>query len=136
MPTQEDILSKAKELGSLVAASEQAARLTAAAARLRNDASARQVMAAFNQLIQALSMKEQTGQPITPEERNQLERAQTALASHLAVQAYQQAQVAYVQLMRDLDDALTSAGPDPLASPFSTPQSTTGPAAVAGGLIR
>jgi cell fate (sporulation/competence/biofilm development) regulator YlbF (YheA/YmcA/DUF963 family) len=126
----ETLLAKAAELGKLIAAHEAAKQLTAATQKIRSDASATQAIQNFNRLLQTLSMKEQSGMPIEPAEKRQLETLQQAVATNIALRSFQTAQVAYVDLMRQVDEALTSAGPDPMAGPGSQePQPASAPPA-------
>lgn len=122
MATQEEIIKLAGDLGELIAQSEQAKQLTDAGERLKSDVTARQAVQNFNQLLQSLSMKEQTGQPIEVSEKKQLEQMQQNISTNITIQAFQQAQMNYVQLMRDVDKALTEAGPNPMANPAQEPQ--------------
>ncbi len=117
MATTEELIAKAAELGKLIAAHESAKGLVAATAKLKSDPSATQAVQKFNQLLQTLGMKEQAGLPIEVAEKRQLEELQQTVATNLSLRSFQAAQVAYVELMRQVDEALTSAGPDPLAVP-------------------
>lgn len=117
MATTEELIAKAKELGLLIAQHEAAKGLVSATAKLKGDASATQAIQGFNRLLQTLSMKEQAGMPIDANEKRQLESLQQTVATNLSLRAFQSAQVSYVELMRQVDEALTSAGPDPLAVP-------------------
>lgn len=128
MATTEELIAKAAELGKLIAEHDAAKQLIAATARIRSDASAGQAIQNFNRLLQNLSMKEQSGLPIEPAEKRQLETLQQAVATNITLRAFQTAQVAYVDLMRQVDEALTSAGPDPLAAPGGAePQAPAAP---------
>lgn len=117
MATTEELIAKAAELGKLIAQHEAAKNLASATAKLKSDPSATQAIQGFNRLLQTLAMKEQAGMPIEPAEKRQLENLQQTVATNLSLRAFQTAQVAYVDLMRQVDEALTSAGPDPLAVP-------------------
>ncbi len=121
MATTEELIAKAAELGKLIAAHESAKGLVAATAKLKADPSATQAVQKFNQLLQTLGMKEQSGLPIEVAEKRQLEDLQQQVATNLSLRSFQAAQVAYVELMRSVDEALTSAGPDPLAVPGTQP---------------
>lgn len=121
MPTQEELLTKARELGQMIADSAEAKALTSSVQKLKSDPSAQKAISDFNKLLQTLAIKEQSGLPIEPAEKRQLEAAQQAVATNLTLRGYQQAQVGYVDLMRKVDEALTSAGPDPLATPGAEP---------------
>ena len=129
MSTTETLLSEAGKLGKLIAEHEAAKNLLAATQKLRADPSATQAIQGFNRLLQTLGMKEQSGLPIEPAEKRQLENLQQTVATNLSLRAYQAAQVAYVDLMRQVDEALTSAGPDPLATPGAEQPKAAAPAA-------
>lgn len=130
--TTEELLAKAAELGKLIAEHQAAKDLAAATQKIRSDASATQAIQNFNRLLQTLGMKEQSGLPIEVAEKRQLESLQQAVATNLTLRSFQTAQVAYVDLMRQVDEALTSAGPDPMAAPGGQPQPAAAPA---GGLV-
>lgn len=108
MAQTQEILNKATELGKMLAEHETARRLEAVIQRLEKDTDAQQSLTAYNQFLQTLARKEMSGQPIEVEEKRKLQSLQTAVVHNLTIREFQMAQMAYAELMRQVDQALTS----------------------------
>src|ERR1700746_1656903 len=67
MPTTDEIIAKAKELGKLIASHPAAAKFEETIKKIQGDVEAQRALNDFNRLLQKIGEKEQTGQPIEPE---------------------------------------------------------------------
>jgi cell fate (sporulation/competence/biofilm development) regulator YlbF (YheA/YmcA/DUF963 family) len=94
------ILSAAEKLGALVADHPVVARYKEAQKSVAADAEASRLMGEFGKQIETLARQEQTGQPITDAQRQQLESLQTRIASNLKVKAMNLAEVEFTDLLR------------------------------------
>ncbi len=103
MPTTQEIKDKAIELGAMIAEHDDVKKLKDVMAKLETDTDARQAMQQYQETLMGLARKEQSGQPIEVADKRALEAAQTAVVHNLTIQQYQQAQMAYVDLVRALD---------------------------------
>lgn len=105
--TTESILEKADEIGQLIADHDAAKKLETALGKLEKDTAAQQALGAYNQLLQALSQKEMSGQPIEVDDKRKLEALQTEVIHNLSLREFQMAQMDYVDLMRKVDERIT-----------------------------
>jgi len=100
MSTTQQIQDKAKELGQLIADHEATQRLEEAGRALDNDRDAQQLVNQFNQKLQELAQRQQSGQPIEAHEKQQIQQIQQQVATNIKVQNLQQAQMDYLDLVR------------------------------------
>jgi cell fate (sporulation/competence/biofilm development) regulator YlbF (YheA/YmcA/DUF963 family) len=131
MPTTtQEIMSKAADLGKLVADHPAVAKYRQAQQAVANDPDAGRLMREFNRQLDQLARAEQMGQSITDAQRQQLESLQTQIVSHIKIKALNLAQVEFIDLLRkitqeihrplaaDLGEAPTGAAPSgPRLSP-------------------
>lgn len=125
MATTQEILDNAHKLGEMIATHETAKKFQHIVERLQSDIEAQRVMTDYQRIMQKLGEKEAQGRPIEPEEKRQLEKCQTAVARNLLLQQLQMAQMDYLDLMRQVDEAISGQGeiapPEPAASPLVNP---------------
>lgn len=112
MPTTDDILTKARELGGLIAAHDAAVKLAATMDRLQKDTDAQRAVNDLNRHYDAVARKQAEGKPIEVEDKRKLETLQLAVAKNPVLRDLQTHQMDYVDLLRQVDDAIQGeAGP-------------------------
>lgn len=104
----QQILDAADKVGQMVAEHPAVERYQQAQKALSEDPDATRLLTEFNRQIMTLSRQEETGLPVSDAQRQQLENMQMQLASHLKVKALNLAQVEYVNLLRQVTDAIRS----------------------------
>ena len=107
MASTQDILKAATDLGELIGQHTAALRLQDAAKLLESDRDAQRAMVDFNRFMQEIQQKEATGQPIEVEEKHKIDALQKAVAQSLPLQNFQMAQMDYLDLMRQVDEAVS-----------------------------
>ena len=130
MPSTDDVLKAARELGDLVSETDVAEKYRASIARLDKDTDAQRAVADLNRFIMSLAQKQQAGQPIEVAEKQQLETLQTAVVMHPTLRSFQQAQVDFVDLLRKVDEAIQEA--NELPEPDMAPGGDAGAGAATG----
>lgn len=147
MPTTDEILEKARELGDLLAEHESAKKLEQAVSTLQNDTESQRAMNDYYRHLQSLAEKEASGQPIEPADKQKLQELQRNVVMNPNLRELQVAQMNYVDLLRKIDDAMTgqsgAPSPDAGASAMSPggaaggqPQGGGGLGLAGGGLAR
>lgn len=116
MPSTQDILDAAKKLGNLISEHDVAKKVESAAKRLDDDRDAQRALTDYNRHLQALSEKEQKGQPIEVEDKHKLQSLQNAVIRNPLLREFQTAQMDYVDLLRKVDEAMTGEAPGPAAA--------------------
>ena len=120
MPSTDEIIAKAQELGKQLAEHQAVKRLAEALKKLESDTQAQRALTDYQRHIQALAGKEAAGQPIEVAEKRQLEELQKAVVTNLVLRDFQMAQMDYVDLMRRIDEAMVAQ--TPLADTAVAPQ--------------
>ena len=145
--TQDDILKAATDLGKLVAAHSATKRYNELTEKLDADRDAQRVLADYSRAIQTVAEKEQSGRPIEVEDKRKLETAQRAVMSHLTLQNLQIAQMAYLDLLRSVDEAIQaqaeprhapapgSSAPAPAPGSLAPGSPAHGPPGAGSGLV-
>lgn len=123
MPSTEEIMSKARELGGMIAEHETAKKLAETIEQLQADTDAQRAVHDLNRHYQALSEKQAAGKPIEVEDKRKLEKLQLAVAKNPLLGRLQMLQMDYVDLLRKVDDAIQgeSGGDVPGAEAVSAP---------------
>lgn len=129
MPSTDQILQKARELGELIGQHDAAKKLEDVLKRLEQDTDAQRLLNDYNRHLQTLSEKQQQGQPIEVEDKQKLEQLQKQVVTNKVLRDFQSAQMDYVDLMRRVDEAMTGqtpgsaggAGAEAAASPLTNP---------------
>ena len=106
MSSTQEILDAAQQLGQLIAQHEAAAKLQAALTALQADNDAQQALNDYNRQLQTISEKEAANQPIEVDEKHQLESLQKEVVRSPLLRNFQAAQMDYVDLMRQVDQAM------------------------------
>lgn len=129
MSTTDDVLKKARELGDLIAGHPATKKLEGVLQNLQGDTDAQRALNDYNRHLQALAEKEQSGRPIEVEDKRKLEQLQGAVVRNPVLRDFQMAQMDYLDLMRQVDEATQGAsaggaapatppgGPGPVVSP-------------------
>lgn len=118
--TTEQIMKAARALGEQIAQHPAAAKFHQVVEKLEKDVEAQRVMADYQRLIQKLGEKEAQGQPIEVSEKRQVEQLQGSVMRNPLLQQLQMAQMDYLDLMRQVDEAIsgdTGGGAEHLATP-------------------
>jgi len=116
MPSTQEILDAAKKVGQMVAEHDATKKLESALKALESDTDAQRAIADFNRHLQTLAQKEQSGKPIEVQDKQKLESLQQAVVMNINLRNFQTAQMDYVDLLRKIDDAITSQSSDALAA--------------------
>ena len=120
MATTQEILQAASDLGKLIASHPASKKVEEVATRLQADVEAQRALNDFNRLMQKLEEKQQSGQPIEVEEKKSLEKLQAAVIKNPVLRNFQMAQMDYLDLMRQVDEAMNG-GPAQQAPPTQAP---------------
>ncbi len=104
--SMDHILEQAKQLGRQIQAHPYYQRLREADAAVRDDAEATKALEAYNQAATAIQEKEQKGQPVEAEEKQQLEHLRDQVVASEPIKAFSQAQSNYADLMRRMNEAI------------------------------
>jgi cell fate (sporulation/competence/biofilm development) regulator YlbF (YheA/YmcA/DUF963 family) len=125
MATTQEILTAARELGKLIATHPAAVKFENIVKKLQADVEAQRLMTDLNRHIEALGEKEANGQPIEVADKRKLEELQNKMITHPLLSQFQMVQMDYVDLMRQVDEAMSGTAPGAEADPLGG----------AGGLI-
>lgn len=110
MAGTDQILTKARELGKLIAEHDAARKLADAVDRLKDDADAQRALNDFSRHLNALAEKQAAGKPIEVDDKRKLEQLQLAVAKNPLLRDLQVLQMDYLDLMRRVDDAIRDQG--------------------------
>jgi len=105
----QDILDTATKLGRMISESQPVTTFHSLLDNLKQDKDAQRLLDDLNGLTEKLAEKEGNVQPIEVEEKQQLEQMRTEVAQHPLLSKLQVAQMDYVDLMRQVDEAVTNA---------------------------
>ncbi|MEM6332147.1 MAG: YlbF family regulator [Planctomycetota bacterium] len=111
MPDTHEILAQARTLGRLIADHDAAKKMAAAVEKLKEDTDAQRALNDLDRHSQAIAEKEATGQPIEVEDKRKADELQKAVIRNATLRDLQIAQMDYADLMRQVDDALSTAAP-------------------------
>ncbi len=126
MATTEEVLQAARNLGSLIRSHEAADRMQQALEKVRQDTDAQRLLNDYNRHLEAVAEKDAQGKPIEVEDKRKLEQLQNRIATTPALRDFQLAQMDYVDLMRQVDQAISDQTP-PGSAPGSTPAPGSAP---------
>lgn len=107
MASTEEILKQAAELGELLADHEASKSMESAVKALQNDPSSQQALADLNQHAAGLEAKAAQGKPIEVADKRKMEELQQAVVLNPLMANFQRSQMAYVDLLKKVDDAIT-----------------------------
>ena len=117
MATTQEILQAATNLGKMIATHPASAKVQEVATKLHGDVEAQRALNDFNRLMQKLEEKQAAGQPIEGEEKKQLEKLQAAVIKNALLRNFQMAQMDYLDLMRQVDEAMNGGPAEPQQMP-------------------
>lgn len=100
-----EIIQAAEKLGQLVAQHPAIAKYRDAQKAVAEDPDAKRLLTEFDRQIESLHRAEQTGQPPTDAQRQQLEMLQQQLSSQLKIKSMSIAQVEFTDLLRKVSQA-------------------------------
>lgn len=106
MSQEESIIKAAKELGELLNRHPAVTRLRQVTEEMSRNSDAQRLVTEMNRHIEKLSEKEMTGQPIEVADKRKLQELQQAVTLNIAIRNFQSAQMDYLDLMRQVDDAM------------------------------
>ncbi len=106
MATDDQILKAATELGEILGEHPKVGRLDAAIKKLKEDSESQRAINDLNRHLQTLAEKEMAGQPIEVSDKRRLQELQNVVVHNLVLREFQLAQMDYVDLVRQLDDAM------------------------------
>ena len=108
-PTMEEIIAKARELGSMISRHTASTAYHEAMKSLESDVEARRIITDYKRKAQALAEKEAKGQPIEVEDKHTLQELQSAMAMNPLLSKIQMVQMDYLDLMRKVESAMAQA---------------------------
>ena len=111
MATTAEILEAARELGNLISRHEASTKLEAVAEQMDADTEAQRALNDYHRHVETLAKKEAERKPIEVEDKRRLERLQQAVANNAVLRNFQTAQMDYVDLLRQVDEAMTGRTP-------------------------
>ena len=124
-PTTEEIIAKARELGTMISNHTASTAYHEAMNSLENDVEAQRILTDYKRKAQALSEKEAKGQPIEVEEKHALHDLQSAMAMNPVLSKIQIVQMDYLDLMRKVEQAMAQAAGEDGQTATQTTQTTT-----------
>lgn len=104
----QEIIELADRLGRALADSPQAKALREAQQQLQADEETSRLIGEYRDQAEKISALEQEGKPIEPEDKRKLDELHSKLASMQEFKKFTAAQYEYADLMRRVDDALSS----------------------------
>lgn len=111
MAKDQELLSKARELGGMLAKHPAVEKLNTAMQAMDDDVDAQRAMADLERHGQALAEKERSGQPVEVDDKRKLQELQMKVVGSKTLRDMQAAQMDYVDLMRRVDQAMTESLP-------------------------
>lgn len=107
MATTQEILTAARELGKIIATHDAAKRFAASMQKLGGDVEAQRVLNDLQRHLMKLQEKEQQGLPLEVEDKRTMEKLQGGVARNPILRDFQLAQMDYLDLMRQVDEAMS-----------------------------
>jgi cell fate (sporulation/competence/biofilm development) regulator YlbF (YheA/YmcA/DUF963 family) len=98
------IFDIAKELGEALADHPIMKKYNEARMKMESDPTAKQLIQDYETTARQLEQKAHTGRPIEPEEKRTLSTLQGKVVSNEAVKRWMEAQVEYMNLLRQVND--------------------------------
>jgi cell fate (sporulation/competence/biofilm development) regulator YlbF (YheA/YmcA/DUF963 family) len=107
----EKILELAEQLGQAMGEHAVGKKYLAAKAQMDADPIARQLIQDYEKAAMAMGQKEQQGRPIEPEDKRKLAEIQGKIASNMSVKSWMQAQMEYLNLLRQVNQQFMKSSP-------------------------
>lgn len=127
MASTQEILEQAAKLGELLAEHESSKAMESSVKALQSDTASQQALGELNQFAASLEQKAAQGQPIEVAEKRKMEELQQAVVLNPLLAGFQRSQMAYVDLLRQIDDAITGRSAEEAAAPAPAPSPIVGP---------
>ena len=108
MADTNQVLAAAGTLGNLIGSHPSVASYKELTRQLDLDITARNLVGQFEQTMEALAMKEASGQPIEIADKQNVERLQQSIALHPLLKKLMAAQVEYMELMRKVQETINA----------------------------
>lgn len=116
----DNIVTKAADLGKLIASSPAGTEMLKARKQLHDDKEAHKMLEAYQEQMQKIAQLEKDGQPVEPEDKHKLVELQQTVASQAALKTWMKAQADFSQLMHKVNQAIAAPFMD--ASPDEVPE--------------
>jgi len=119
MASTQEIITAATDLGKLISTHDAAKCFEGVLKKLSQDVDAQRLLNDLNRLTTKISQKEMQAQPIEVHEKHELEKLRQSVSRNTVLREFQVAQMDYVDLMRQVDQAMAgrtgeAAAPSPL----------------------
>lgn len=108
MATTQEILQAAQDLGKLIASHPAAVQFEKIVKELQADIQAQRLMTDLNRQLEKIAEKEANQQPIEVADKRAVEEIQNKVIRHPLLSKFQMVQMDYLDLMRQVDQALTA----------------------------
>jgi len=112
----DEMIELAEQLGEKLAAQGVTQRFVALQKSLSADTEAQKLMTEFQQQAGRMAQLESRGDPVEPADKHKLDELQSTLSGNATVKEFLAAQMAYMDIMRKINQAimkhLGSAAPD------------------------
>lgn len=123
------IIEAAEKLGKMLVDHPAVVKYQAAQKSVAEDAEAGRLLQEFDRTLEKLARQEQTGQPVSDAQRQQLEGLQSRIVSHIKVKNLNLAQVEFVDLLRKVNQTIQKplTPEKPQGAPAVAPPPAAGP---------
>ena len=121
MATIQEILDAAGELGQLIASHTAAVKFEQSLKALQADVQAQRTLTDYQRHLTMVAEKEAAGKPIEVDDKEKLGDLQNKLIRTPVLRDFQFAQMDYLDLMRQVDTAISGASDIGPAAPASSP---------------
>lgn len=106
MADQNEILNAAQKLGNMIGTHPAVSQYRELTRQLDLDVGARNLLGQFEQLMEALAMKEASMQPIEVHEKQQAQQLQQSIQLNPLLQKLMKAQMEYMDLMKAVQEKI------------------------------
>lgn len=102
----DEVIAKARELARLILSTQRFRRLRQLEEQVLKDASAKDLTARYEQALLNIRKKEQSMQPVSPEEKAELRKLQEEVGATPALQELARAQADYGEMMEAVNKSI------------------------------
>lgn len=106
MASTEQVMKAAGDLGKLIAKHNASMKFQDITGKLRDDTDAQRLMTDYSRQLQLVHEKENKGQPIEVTDKHKVEDLQNRVIQHPVLRDLQMAQMDYMDLLRQVDEAI------------------------------
>lgn len=110
MPSEQEILDLASQIGEMIAEHDAVKKLASATQAFEADVNSQRAFTDYQRFAQTLQQKAQGGAPIEVEDKRKLEVLQQAVITNPLLANMQRAEMDYVDLLRKVDAAIVGSG--------------------------